>query len=693
MSDGGEHWDRPLEGWKEISAYLKRDESTARRWEREEGLPVHRHEHKERSSVYASRRELEAWRSARRPAATTRTAGERPSFVWTAAAAMALTLVAGGDGFQAVADAGGPGATRTQEVCRGCDWGGSVSPDGRWISETDWRTWNVGLRDLGTEELVLLTGTASARTAFGGPGSHVFSPDGRFLAFDWLTPRSCELRKIRVDERDGKPLLVYSDSDLEEIQARGWSPTGEILVSARREDWSTLLGFVPAGGGELRVVKTLSFAEPSVRLSPDGRWVAYDIPSQAHPPNRDVHLLAADGSRDVLVGGHPANDYAVGFTAGSDALLFESNRTGTYGLWAAEIRPGGAAGEPRLLQRDTGPIVPLSITADGALYYARASGMEDVFTAEVDLRSGSIVSAPKLVAGRIQGSNRGALWSPDGRLLVYRSTAGPIPDLAARFGGGVTLVVRSWPDGEEREVVPEGIEISPYYQMYFSPGGDRLMVSARDTRGRWGIYAVDLETASAELLMQQPPHRQLRSCGWGADGKSWFYVLQSEDGGGAHSIHRMDPAAGKGVRIYSIADRGYFGKIMKPTLSPRRDLIAFRVLGGQEIWVLHIESGEAVKVYESRGGGSPVNPAWTPEGDALLAIVHGSPRSRGEHQRILRIPIDGSPVSEIQPLGDRISDLSVHPDGKTLVYHRYLTDVGIWKMEGYWTGARSRTRE
>ena len=43
-----------LDSWKEIAAYLKRDERTVRRWEAE-GLPVHRKVHKKQASVYAYR--------------------------------------------------------------------------------------------------------------------------------------------------------------------------------------------------------------------------------------------------------------------------------------------------------------------------------------------------------------------------------------------------------------------------------------------------------------------------------------------------------------------------------------------------------------------------------------------------------------------------------------------------------------
>ncbi|MCI0404182.1 MAG: tetratricopeptide repeat protein, partial [Acidobacteria bacterium] len=49
-----------LDSWKEIAAYLKRDESTVRRWENE-GLPVHRHLHKKKANVYAYKAEVDVW--------------------------------------------------------------------------------------------------------------------------------------------------------------------------------------------------------------------------------------------------------------------------------------------------------------------------------------------------------------------------------------------------------------------------------------------------------------------------------------------------------------------------------------------------------------------------------------------------------------------------------------------------------
>ncbi len=55
-----------LDSWKEIAAYLNRDVTTAQRWEKREGMPVHRHQHDRMGSVYAFGSELDAWVQSRR---------------------------------------------------------------------------------------------------------------------------------------------------------------------------------------------------------------------------------------------------------------------------------------------------------------------------------------------------------------------------------------------------------------------------------------------------------------------------------------------------------------------------------------------------------------------------------------------------------------------------------------------------
>ena len=50
-----------LDSWKQIAAYLNKSERTVRRWQETEGLPVHKHPHQQRGSVWAYRQELDHW--------------------------------------------------------------------------------------------------------------------------------------------------------------------------------------------------------------------------------------------------------------------------------------------------------------------------------------------------------------------------------------------------------------------------------------------------------------------------------------------------------------------------------------------------------------------------------------------------------------------------------------------------------
>lgn len=56
-----------LDSWKDIAGYLQRDVSTVQRWEKREGMPVHRHVHEKQGSVYAYRSELDGWWRSRGP--------------------------------------------------------------------------------------------------------------------------------------------------------------------------------------------------------------------------------------------------------------------------------------------------------------------------------------------------------------------------------------------------------------------------------------------------------------------------------------------------------------------------------------------------------------------------------------------------------------------------------------------------
>ncbi len=87
-----------LESWKEIANYLKRGVTTVQRWEKQEGLPVHRHLHDKLGTVYTYKPEIDAWwengRSRLEQQEQVRASSRRPLW-WAVAAAVVVVAAAG----------------------------------------------------------------------------------------------------------------------------------------------------------------------------------------------------------------------------------------------------------------------------------------------------------------------------------------------------------------------------------------------------------------------------------------------------------------------------------------------------------------------------------------------------------------------------------------------------------------------
>ena len=104
-----------LVGWKRISNHLGCSERTARRWEREEGLPVHRQQHAAQPTVYARIGELESWLASR--AAPTKPAHKNSLAGWLpAAAAVAAVVLLGLLGFSALSPSSPAKASGSQDL-------------------------------------------------------------------------------------------------------------------------------------------------------------------------------------------------------------------------------------------------------------------------------------------------------------------------------------------------------------------------------------------------------------------------------------------------------------------------------------------------------------------------------------------------------------------------------------------------
>jgi Tol biopolymer transport system component len=669
-----------LESWKGIAAYLKRDVRTVKRWEKLEGLPVHRHLHQSRSSVYAYPSEIDAWAATRKPRSEPVPAWRRvaPKLAFAAVLLLSLLLVADAP-FSATSVAAQqtsrqPGITSrrvwTLPQGGGMDFG-AVSHDGRHIPFTDDRVnEELFVHDLTTGTDRRVTSGASFRR--GMPRSEhqyaeewSFSRDDKQLAFNWFIgwKDSYELRVIEL-QGAGIPQfrLLVDNPEVQRIDPQDWSPDGKWIAAWwSRRDSTRQIGLVSVQDGALRVLKSVDGKPLRMFFSPDGKYLAYDL-AASDTGQYDIFILATEASSESAAVAHQSNDVLAGWSPDGTRLLFTSDRRGSTDLWALEFAGGKTVGSPELIKRDIGDGLPLGITTSGSLYTKVWPGSQtDIQGASFDFAKGQFLSTPAPVVNTFVGTNSAPEWSPDGKYLAYVSQRSPT----------AVIGIRTLETGQVRE-----LSISPalYHLQFFGwtpDGGSFIATGATGLGGRVGIYTIDAQSGQRTLVVSPKVDEALAGSIYLAS------PVLSPDGRALYYLQRTNLPAATELAIMKreLASATETELLRRPVLrmplvlSPDGRYIATASSDpsarSNTFLIIPTAGGEPKEIIRRAQPQQPGLFVWGPDSRSLL-IRTGT---GGDKAELWRVFVDGAPAIKLDTMVDgNIGSVSLHPDGRQLAF-------------------------
>ena len=543
-----------LDSWKEIAAYLGRGVRTVQRWEREEGLPIHRLAHAERGSVFADPAELTDWWESRQiapavkppivPAAAEsrlqRVTSTTAATFWPALSSDARMVVyvsdAGQDGAtpQVWLQQVGGAAVRLTTGMRECAEPTFSADDTRVIftAAADSNQHLYEIPALGGQPRVLKRAARNGR----------FSPDGKWLMYLAVDSREA----VRLVSSDGKERPLATG--IVDIAFAAWSDDSRHLLLVGHPDPSTDLDcwIVPVDGGapiETGVLRQARQREPVVIL----RAIAWSGDSIffTGAGRQGINLwrqrvapatFAPVGPLELMT---PGGESAFFPTASRQRLGFVSAHTDTN-MWSVGIDPrtGKAEGAPRRLTRGTGFVSYFTVSRDGNTLAYFAAGSGGTALRIRDLKSG----ADTAVDGETGFSRGFPVISLDGTRLAFGTLVpGPPvrrPVFVANVSDGSSRLIvedcggraRLWLDDDLLLLETFGSGLNSFIVLDTRDAAQRPLLASRDRRlsnprlspdGRWLAFDATPPGGSPSVLVAR-----LHDAGSGhaADESAWMLV-------------------------------------------------------------------------------------------------------------------------------------------------------------------------
>jgi Tol biopolymer transport system component len=335
-------------------------------------------------------------------------------------------------------------------------------------------------------------------------------------------------------------------------------------------------------------------------------------------------------------------------------VLFATERPGAVVLEGTVVTNGTPQGVPRTIEPDLGAFDgSRGVTQDGRLLFVKKIGGMNVFTAEIDFSTGTVIAPAQRVTNSVVPNHPWPMWSPDGRSLAFASID----------RSGPSLVIRSVETGATRVIEPAVAQI--LFPRWTSPGF--ITFQGGDFRGRQGILRLDVQTGETSLIT-------------GGDGegyRSWADATpdgrQVVFGNSRRGMFVRDLATGQ-ERLLTAT-----GPFTATRVSPDGRMVAYRTGNAerQSIMVVPIEGGEPRAVFtvpQPQGLGHFVD--WLPDGQRVLAHTES---------KLVVVRLDGRVEREIDLPGDFAGpNFAVQRDGRRVAFSSATSEgYELWTLENF----------
>jgi len=557
------------------------------------------------------------------------------------------------------AGASGSSTLTVRRVWAQADPTGKVSPDGRFLSFTDWDSEDIAIRDLATGQNRPLTGTGNlAGSGRGWAEYSMPSPDNKNIAYAWWSD-GYNLCVVGFDGSKARVLRAAGNGVLDLLPV-AWSPDGrQLLAEFVKTDNTRDMMLVAVADGSAKLLKAVGKGpSPGGVFSPDGRYVAWAT-------KEGLSLFDLQSGTESPLIPDRTNHQVLGWAPDGKHILFSSERSGSADAWLIAVAGGKALGKPVFVKKDWGSR-PMGFTRTGSFFYAADNNVFSVQIAELDPDSGNMISPPQPAFRR--GNMESPDWSPDGRWLAAVDARKPMR----------AVIIRSMDTGEEREFrLGEWTIGGARSGLRWTPDGKAVVVPESEYKN---LIRIDVQTGQVTSLMPLPA---LVDCSFdfSRDGNIVFYVRPVAPPN-VNALVAHDLRSGKETVV--IEKRALFAGVVSP--DGQRLLIAtWEGESSQVLLVMPAAGGEARELVRV-GGEKEVPfwgaPWWTPDG-RYVAFMKGFKGKTPNQWELWRVAAEGGEPQRIGLIPARFRDARLHPDGRRVAILDAEVNFEVWVMENF----------